>query len=92
MKGFGDYMIKVSLDPLVATGVCADETLSRWPEDCDGYKKYLTILYVETAKTNTLGCLYHLHHSVSREHGFNLSDTAAQLCWFKRRDNSALQD
>ena len=92
IKGFGDYMMKVSLDPLVATGVCACDTLSRWPENCDGYKKYLAILYGRTGKTDTLGCLYHLHYSVSHEHGFNLSDAAAQLCWAKRRDNRALRD
>ncbi len=92
MKGLGDYMLKVSLDPLVATGVFEDSTLSRWPEKCDGYQKYLSLLYGAVAKRHTLGCLYHLHHSVAHEHGFKLSDTAAQLCWAKRRDQNALRD
>ena len=69
-----------------------DSTLSRWPDNCDGYQKDLALMYGSLAKTQTLGCLYHLHHSVAREHGFKLSDTGAQLCWSKRRDHNALRD
>ena len=93
VKGlFDDYMMKVTLDPLMATGVIKDAHLSRWPADCPGYQPFLHETYPGIPKSGRLGCLYHLHWEISHRYHFNVNDTVAQLCWDHRRASGALRD
>ena len=85
-------MMKVTLDPLMASGVFKDAHLSRWPTGCPGYKSFLQDTYPGVHESDYLSCMFHIHYELSHVHNFNFADTMAQLCWDKRRAGGALRD
>ena len=89
---YDDYMMKVTLDPLIAVGVVKDSHLSRWPTGCPGYQAFLEQTYPNIDKSDYLACMQHIHWELSHLHNFNFCDTMAQLCWDHRRQSGSLHD
>ena len=92
LGAYDDYMMKVTLDPLMAVAVVKDSHLSRWPTGCPGYKSFLTETYPNIDKTEYLACMQHIHWELSHLHNYHFGDTMAQLCWDHRRASGSLRD
>ena len=93
MQGvFGDYGMKLMLDLLVLTGAAPQETLSRWPVDCPGYRAPLATLFPGLPAKEHLRALYWVHRALRQTWPFEFPESCAQLCWDHRRMTGALDD
>ena len=89
---FGDYGLKLMLDLLVLTGAAPQETLSRWPVDCPGYRIALATMFPGLPSAEHLRALYWVHRELRQTWPFEFPESCAQLCWDHRRLTGALDD
>ena len=89
---FGDYGLKLMLDLLVLTGAAPQETLSRWPVDCPGYRAALATMFPGLPPAEHLRALYWVHRELRQTWPFEFPESCAQLCWDHRRITGVLDD
>ena len=89
---FGDYGLKLMLDLLVLTGAAPQETLSRWPVACPGYRAALATLFPGLPESEHLRALYWVHRELRQTWPLEFPESCAQLCWDHRRLRGALDD
>ena len=88
----GNYGLKVILDLMVLGGWVCDAHLAMWPADCPGYISGLNHLFRRLPSTLRLNALLFVHRELNGKCALTFPESAAQLCWAKRRRAGSLRD
>ena len=87
---FGDYTLKCWLDAMIAGGALQDQYIAAWPVGCPGYASGLRSMYGHLSRENLWWALCHVHYSLAPQHRQCFGESAAALCWDKRRSDDRM--